>query len=111
MMENIRKLKTPKVIYVNLERGMGEVIIKTGTKDHIKLPVNIANAFGVKGLYIEKFTSENLFNLYTDSSNILIGEYKFGKVYKRTKGSKNYILLYDPELLHIEENIPEWVWA
>jgi hypothetical protein len=108
MKEKIKKL--PRVSYLKTDHGMGEIrILNCNTK--FSIPVNIENPYGVKGLYIEKYTDELLYENCKEESDILIGEFSFGKVYKKTKGNRNFILVYDDTKIVFDGNIPSWVWA
>ncbi len=99
-----------KIYYAGApEYGVGDIIIKNVDETKIKLPVQLANEFGVQTQLVELCQSEDSYTRRVDDLFIL--DVDGIKIYKRnSKSSKNFVVILSPAVT-VDERMPDWIWA
>lgn len=99
-----------KIYYAGApEYGVGDIIIKNVDERKIKLPVQLANEFGVQTQLVELCPSEDSYR--KSKGDLFILDVDGIKIYKRnSKSNKNFVLIASPEVI-VDKTIPMWIWA
>lgn len=99
-----------KIYYAGApEHGVGDIIIKNALDTKIKLPVQLANEFGVKTQIAELCMSKDSYKNKDD--DLLILNLDELQVYKRNSTlDKNFVLVVSDGVA-VDSTIPTWIWA
>lgn len=107
--------KWPRVWYAGSpEAGVGDIIIQEyANSQKTKLPVQIANEFGVYQQLIELYTNQEEYDKVKSESDQFLFELDYILVYRRFDNVHNYIIICkfnDGKDIMIDPTIPRWIF-